>query len=317
MNIFIDGSKRAAIKRLIPAWKKMGHKVVGSPKEADVQLSVVRIRHKTGIPVVLRIDGVYYDKGRKYKRANSALSRSHRQANAIIYQSNCSKMMCEMYLSKRTTEIFKVIHNGIDPTGWNNPKKHKHINVMSCSKWRRPKRLPEMIQVFNDFLKYYPNATLHIIGKFKKGGRKLPHPKVVYHGLVDFTKMIEIYKAGDVYLHLCKRDSCPSTVTEAIAAGIPVITTNACGGATEMCNLTEGCEVVEGESESLEPVFVYKSRNNNFYNFPKHVRKKIMTQMVKIVREKRRVVLPEKLTIKYVAAQYIDVMKEAIKTQGK
>jgi len=116
MKIFVEGSKRSAIARLFPAWKKLGHQIVETPQKADVQLAVIRIRNKTGLPVVLRLDGVYYDMGRNYKQSNSSIGKSHHKADAVIYQSECSKAMCERYLAKRTTDIFQVVHNGIDPT---------------------------------------------------------------------------------------------------------------------------------------------------------------------------------------------------------
>ena len=309
MKIFVEGSKRAAVGRLFPVWEKLGHHVVKNPEKANVQLSVITIRRKREIPVVLRLDGIYYDKDRKYKRFNSVISKAHQRADAIVYQSECSKKMCDKYLTKRTTNFFQVIHNGIDPAGWNSPKKHKGINIVACAKWRRPKRLEEMVQIFDIFLKYYPGSTLHIIGRFKLGGKKFPRPKIVYHGQVDFKKMIDIYRTADICLHLCKRDSCPSSVVEAIAAGIPVVTTNAGGGATEMCRLTEGCIVVDGESESLEPVYAYK---NEFNKMSRQFAKRIAKNMVKIVENKVRVSLPKELTVDYVAKQYLNLMEKVI-----
>jgi len=310
MKIFVDGSKRAAIKRMFPFWEKMGHKIVVSPQEANIQLSVIRIRHKIkGVPVVVRLDGVYYDRGGRYKRNNSSLKRSHLKANGIIYQSDFSRLMCETYLGKRGAKHFTVIHNGINPKGWDNPIEHKNVNIMSCAKWRRPKRLPELIEIFDGIKKHIPEAKLHVVGKFKKGGRKIPHKDVIYYGLVDHDKMAEIYRVGDLYIHLCKRDSCPSTVVEAMAAGIPVITTNACGGATEMCRLSEGCVIVGGEDNDIGPVFVYK---DDFHKISRDFRNRFVKNSVYLIREKRRIVVPESLLAVNAAKKYIEFFEKVL-----
>ncbi len=307
MKIFVDGSKRAAVSRMFPVWKSMGHIVVDNPKLADVQLSVIKISNCSGLPTVLRLDGIYYDKAENYNARNSAISISHSTADAVVYQSNPSKKMCEKYLTKRTTKIFDVIYNGVDPNNWNNFEQHEGINIVSCAKWRRHKRLPETIEVFDEFLKVYPGAKLYILGPMKKGAKVIERKNVIYYNpdsKVGFGEIREVYKTCDMYLHLSKKDSCPSSVTEAIAAGMPVITTNACGGATEMCELTEGCIVVSGESESLEPDYIYKDPYNKITD---DVKQQILNGMINIVKNKIRVVLPEVLTIEHISKKYIDI----------
>lgn len=307
MRIFVEGSNRAAVTRMFPIWEKMGHGVVTNPGAADVRLAVIAIRSNQNLPTVLRLDGVIYDKDVNYKSINTRMGNSHSASDAIIYQSHLSKAMCEKYLAKRRTKVYDVIYNGMAAAGWNRPLPHSNINVMSCAKWRRHKRLPETVEIFLEFLKYYPDAKLHIIGPMKRGAKQIPHKNIVYHGTIVFDKMINIYRTGDMHLHLSKKDSCPSSVVESIASGIPVITTNACGGSTEMCKLTEGCVVVGDESESLEPDYIYRDLYNKI---PDGVKDGIIASMRNIAESKKRVVLPKELTIKYTAKQYIDVMNK-------
>jgi glycosyltransferase involved in cell wall biosynthesis len=309
MKIFIDGSKRSAVNRMFNVWKKLGHEIVRKPECADVQLSSVKIINKSKIPTILRLDGIYYNKGENYRSRNNLISISHTKADAIIYQSNLSRKMCEKYLSKRKTNIFKVIHNGIDPFDWRNPKEHDNINIVSCAKWRRPKRLQEIIQLFIKFLKYYSNAKLHIIGPMIKGSNIIKHPNIIYYGNVNYKKMRKIYSEMDIYLHLCKKDSCPSTVIESIASGIPVITTNVCGGATEVCNLTKGCDIIYEGIEALEPDYIYQDSYNKI---PIKTENKIIKSMIEKTKNRIRVILPEELTIEYVAKQYLEIMEKVL-----
>lgn len=310
MNIFVDGIKRAAVSRMFPIWEKLGHKVVPSPANADVQLSAIRINNNSGLRTVLRLDGIYYDKAENYRARNTSISKAHVKADAVVYQSHLSKKMCEKYLAKRKTNIYDVIHNGVNINNWTNFEEHEDINIVSCAKWRRHKRLPETIEIFVEFLKQHPNAKLHILGPMRKGAKVIKHPSVVYYNpnqMVSFDEIREIYKTCDIYLHLSKKDSCPSSVVEAIAAGMPVITTNACGGATEMCELTKGCFIIPGESESLEPDYIYKDAYNKISD---EVKNKILNAMLNIAENKTRVVLPNELTIEYVAVKYIELMEK-------
>lgn len=305
MKIYLEGTKRAAVSRMFPVWESFGHKIVAKPQQADIQFSSVRIVNKSGLPTILRIDGICYDRGVDYKAKNKAISKSHKIADAIIYQSKTSRKMCEKYLSPRQTDIARVIHNGIDPTGWNNPQKHSGINIMCCAKWRRPKRLKEIIQIFNLFHQQYPNSKLHVLGVFVKGSQPINHPDVIYYGKLEYEQIKKIYRIGDMFIHLCKKDSCPSVVMEAMAAGLPVITTNACGGATEVARSVKGCMVIPGESESIAPDFIYQ---NDCHQIPDQVSSDLVDTMMIIANTKPRIKFPEQLTIESVAKKYLKAM---------
>ena len=308
MRIYIDGSKRAAVSRMFSVWKKMGHMVVDDHRKADIQLSVVKIKVEKGLPTVLRLDGIYYDKADNYNQRNSKISKSHKKANAVVYQSNFSKGMCEKYLAPRNTEIFDVIYNGVNK--WDNFTEHTGINIISCSKWRRHKRLPEIVDIFNCLKKDYRHIKLHIVGPMRKGSRKIFNSDIIYYDMLDEKQMREIYRTGDIYIHLSKRDSCPSSVVESISAGIPILTTNVCGGATEMCELTKGCEIINEEEISYDPVYIYKE-NYNVLDY--NVKNDILKSIRKIISNKTRVSLPKELTIENTARKYIDIMKRTLK----
>lgn len=310
MRIYIDGSKRDAVSRMFPIWEALGHKVLlNSPALADVQLSVARTSNKSGLPTVLRLDGVYYDSAINYKAKNASISKSHKHANAVIYQSECSKKMAEVFLKPTRARVRAVIHNGIDPIGWDAPIAHNGINVFACAKWRRPKRLEELLEIWSNFLMEHPSAKLHIVGGFKKGGKEIQFQNVYYRGQVNHSQMRSLYSLGDMFIHLCKKDSCPSSVVEAIAAGMPVITTNACGGATEMCKLTDGCVIVGGEKEEYRADFIYQDKAQAM---PSKAKDHIVSAMKQISINKPRVVLPEALHIETIAKQYLEVFEQVM-----
>lgn len=306
MKIYIDGSKRAAVSRMFPCWEKAGHIVVDNPRDANVQLSVVKIKNH-GLPTVLRLDGIYYDLDSNYKSMNKDISISHATADAIAYQSNFSMTMCQKYLAQKKAKYFDVIHNGVE--SWEQFSQHEGINIVSCSKWRRHKRLPEIIYLFKQFEYLYPNSKLHIIGPMKKGGVEIKAPNVIYYGQLNELDIKKIYETADIYLHLAKKDPCPSSVVEAISAGIPVVTTDATGGATEMTNISINCFIATGDDISTGPDYIYRDSYNKISS---EVVTRLLDHMVKIIQKKLRTVLPESLHIQNTAKKYIQLMEKII-----
>ncbi len=304
MKIFIDGSTRKAVSRMFPVWQDLGHKIVDSRRNANVQLSVVKITNNT-LPTLLRLDGVYYDLADNYKSRNTEISRSHQIADAVVYQSKFSKKMCERYLGQRSTPIYDVVYNGV--SNWQNFKLHNGINIVACAKWRRPKRLQETIEVFLEYLESYPNSKLHIIGPMSRGAKEIPTKNVIYYGRVSEDRIKEIYTTADLCIHLCKKDSCPSSVVEALSAGVPVVTTNAGGGAAELCMLCEGGYIAEGDYVTTDPDYIYKDAYNKL---PDETKTSIVSLMRAIIKTGTKASMSPILSIEHTAKRYLYLMEQ-------
>lgn len=309
MKIFLDSGKHIQIQRLEPFFNEKGSAIYRDPKNCEVQLSLVYLRHKTTLPVVVRLDGIYYDLATHYKSRNKPISKIHTSASGIIYQSNSCMQMCEKFLKKRTSKNYDIIYNGIDPNWAGKFIQHDGINIVTSAKWRRFKRLSEIINLFLKFNKVVPNSKLHILGKLHDN-KQIKHPNIFYYGMVGFAKMSEIYRAGDMFIHLAKNDACPKTVVEAIGVGMPVITTEACGGATEMAQMTNGCIACKGDPITMDADYVYRDEWNVL---PTILKSRILKAMIQIADDKRRVVLPNELHIKTTAEKYLKVMENCKK----
>lgn len=309
MNIFLDSKKHIQIQRLESLFNQKDSYIFRNPNNCDIQLSLVYIRHKTKLPLAVRLDGIYYDLAIHYKSKNKNISKSHSAANGIIYQSYSCMKMCEKFLTPRHTKNYDIIYNGIDPNWAGDFIEHDGINIVTSAKWRRFKRLQEIIEIFLNFNKIIPNSNLHILGHLYDN-IQVKNPNIHYYGMVDFKRMADIYKTGDMFIHLAKNDACPKTVTEAIGIGMPVITTEACGGATEMANITNGCIICKGDPITMEADYVYKDKWNLIPNF---LKKRIIKSMLQIADDKRRVKLPKELHIKTTAEKYLSVMEKCIK----
>lgn len=299
------------IQRMEPIISKMGHSFSrDTQKNCNVYLAFIRISDKTNLPTAVRIDGIYYDIAKDYKNKNVGISQAHSSANAIIYQSSFSQKMCEKYLTpRRKGSIIKVIHNGIQLSPINKVGKiNDEIDIVVLSKWRRHKRLKEIIEIFLQFQKSYKNSTLHILGKLHDNSQ-VNHKKIKYYGMLSNNEVFNVLKKSDLTLHLSKRDSCPNSVVECISLGIPVISTNNCGGATEICLKTDGCIVCPGDGDinDLKPCYPY-SEDWNIIDYK--LRNCILTSMNNIVSNRIRCKPPETISIEYCCEQYLKVLKE-------
>jgi len=309
MNIYADNALGHILtKRITPYLNKQGHKFSENPLECNVQLSFVRAGWKGNLPIVQRIDGIYYSSVEDYQTRNLAISKTHQIASGVIYQSEYSKKLCEHLLLQRNTKAkVSVIYNGIEPN-WCGPHiEHDGINIVVLGKHRRHKRLKEIIDLFIDYNNVVNDSTLHIFGLLHNNTPVI-HPNIKYYGMVEREKMIDVMRISDMSIHLSKRDSCPNSVVECISAGIPVITTNNCGGATEMCRMTPGCIIIEqdGDYNDLKTVDYYGEQWNKV---KPEVQIALLYAMVSITNDKRRVILPKELHAEYTADKYIEIMK--------
>lgn len=311
MNIYIGDNDHVLIQRMRPVIEKMGHKFIkDNIKNCKVQLSFVRIvPNIIKIPTVLRLDGIYYNLDQKYKEKNEAISKSHSIANAIIYQSNHSKLMCEKYLEKRNNNSkIAIIYNGIEKNWAGKFEKHNEINIVVSAKWRRHKRLKEIIEIFLEFNKIYKNSFLHILGKLHDN-KEVKNNNIIYYGMINHEEMKRVMRIADLSLHLSKFDSCPNSVVECLAMEIPVITTNNCGGGTELCSLCKGCIICEGDGNPLN-IYPCKPYSEEHNNISEKLRKNILESMIKIIENKIRCNFSNTLGIEHCSEEYIRIMRE-------
>jgi glycosyltransferase involved in cell wall biosynthesis len=277
----------------------------------DVQLCGVRIGIHSKLPKVLRLDGIHYNSAEDYNARNMEISKSHQIADGIIYQSNYSKTLIEyLLIPRRIKAKYSVIYNGIERNWCGDYIEHEGINIVVTGKHRRHKRLKEIIDLFLTYNKVFPDSNLHIFGRLHDN-KEIRHKNIKYYGHVDRKHMIEIFKRADFALHLSKRDSCPNSVVEYIGAGIPVITTNNCGGSTEMCYVTSGCAIVQGDGsyDDVTPVPHYKESWNVLSDV---VKRDLLLEMFKLTENKKRVFLPEILTAEHQAMEYIKILESVL-----
>lgn len=237
------GGKGLFCCRLAKALFALGVGVTDDPKEqVDISLHLARFGSDNAKKRVLRLDGIYHNTAQDYTRKNSGIKASLQYADGVVYQSKHAKRLCDTFLGKAQSP-HAIIYNGArvgfyKPYADRSPDK---FNVVVFSKWRGHKRLGPMIESF--LRSDIEGSRLYVAGNLSKCCIE-KHDLARYHntknitflGVLDQVGLAKVLGKCHASMHLCWLDACPNSVTEALCAGVPVITGNQ-GGCHELLEL--------------------------------------------------------------------------------
>jgi len=207
---------------------------VNEMSDPDIQLSFIMASQNIGIPIIQRLDGIYFNSEQDWKSLNTPIKQTYDIATGIIFQSNFNKVLSEKYFGKKIKSI--VINNGTDLSVIESIPALKHPaidnfeNVWSCaSSWRPHKRLKENVRYFLEH--GAPNDCLVIAGDHPD--YKIQHERVFYIGNLTWDQLISLYKRSKYFIHLALMDHCPNVVVDARASGCKIICSSS-GGTKEI-----------------------------------------------------------------------------------
>ncbi len=106
-----------------------------------------------------------------------------------------------------------------------------------------------VLRAFALIQKRFPEASLTVAAdgwlrpELEKLSRELSLQNTKFIGFVPFEKMPELYDAAEIYLTATDLDNMPSSITECMASGVPVVTTDA-GGIPFIVTHEETCLMV-------------------------------------------------------------------------
>ena len=127
---------------------------VANAKEADIEFCLIQQQQEKIKPLVLRLDGIYFNTAQDYNLQNKMIKYSYENADSVIFQSDFNKQLIEKWFGSHNNS--HVIKNAADyelisrvsSTYYDNVFK-KDTEVWSCaSSWRPHKRLKENIRYF-------------------------------------------------------------------------------------------------------------------------------------------------------------------------
>jgi len=232
---------------------------LSNQEEADVEFCLIQQQVHKVKPMVLRLDGIWFNSDQDYNRQNAPIKFSYQNADAVVFQSRFNKKLTETWFGEHKNSY--VIHNAADlnlikaanANFWNN-KFGKGTEVWSCaSSWRPHKRLNENIRYFLEFAP--KDAIFAIAGALGMDDAKtIPNDKrIVLMGELDYMSLLSLYKRSSTFLHLAYLDHCPNVVVDAQAAGCKVVCSST-GGTKEIVN--DGI-IVQEEDWDFKPIKLY------------------------------------------------------------
>ena len=249
--------------------KEYGVRYTNNQQEADVEFCLIQqVVHKVK-PMVLRLDGIWFNSEQNYKEQNKLIEFSYKNADAVIFQSVFNKKLTEAWFGKHKNP--HVIHNAADlkqieranAAFWNNTF-GKETEVWSCaSSWRPHKRLNENIKYFLEFAP--KDAILAVAGKGSASERSNHriNKRIKFLDELDYMSLLSLYKRSSTFIHLAYLDHCPNVVVDAQAAGCRIICSSS-GGTSEI--VEKGTIVVEDEWD-FKPCKLYQPPKLKFDSF--------------------------------------------------
>ena len=209
------------------------------------------------IPMVQRLDGIYFNTRQNHIMQNMNIKRTYDNASGVVFQSYFNKELVFKYFGEHKN--YDVIHNGADIEFINEIRPLKNINidkfenVWSCaSSWRPHKRLEDNI---NYFLQHSGEKDCLVIAGDTRIKNIVVHDRIFFAGTLDVQNLISLYKRSKFFIHLSWLDHCPNVVVDALASGCQVICSSS-GGTKEIAG--KNAIVIEEEEEwDMSPVDLY------------------------------------------------------------
>ena len=248
-------------KKLKKYVAKNGYVCDTGVKNADAELCFIE-RH-TGykhIPLIQRLDGIYFDSTRKYQSLNAGIINTYQNADAVIFQSEFSQQMAYKYFGEHKRS--KIIHNGADlkvineipaiedkllDTNYEMVYGQGNItNLVDLAKGDFDFAIFENIEMSDIaagillcketgfIISSFNNRDCLLIAGIPSSRQEIiNHERVIYLGHVDRSVLLSIYKRSKYFIHLARYDACPNVVVEARASGCEIICTSM-GGTKEV-----------------------------------------------------------------------------------
>lgn len=230
-----DSGKGKFLKRLTPALSELG--VYFDSKHGEVALGISKWRKKPKIPCVLRVDGAYFDSGKKSKWWNQEIRKSIKRSDIVVFQSEYSMSTVTKLLDIKPKHSV-VIYNGAnvnDYVGLPKPEgfQEHEYNILIAARWgnRKSKNLKGHLSVVRD-MSDRPDIHFWLAGETDK-------PVVCRSNLTVLGQLsddqLRPYQAhAKCLLYIPKWDWCSNTVIECLVAGTPVLTIKKIKGVSEL-----------------------------------------------------------------------------------
>ncbi|MFH1426568.1 MAG: glycosyltransferase [Candidatus Kerfeldbacteria bacterium] len=204
------------------------------------------IAMKLGLPYIVSLRGsdvpFYNDRFRLpdrllFRRLSRRVWRSAEAVTAV------SESLCTLAVKTAPQQKISIIRNGVDGATFQmtqRPILNKNdFNILYVGRLVERKGLRYLLDAFASVAAQHPNSRLHIAGdgpdkeKLQIQVQTLGiEGSVIFHGNVAYDQLPALYRQSDVIVLPSLTEALGNVVLEAMASGVPVITTNT--GAREL-----------------------------------------------------------------------------------
>jgi len=237
-----------------------------------------------------------------------------KMSDLVVFQSYISQKLHEKFVGEAKNKS-KIILNGISIDEFHPLDKCTSLNgnpnLVITASFRLHKRLQDAIHITNLLKSTFPSIKLHVVGKIdgltSNLLEKINTSNCVFHGELETIDLPILYSCCDVGLSTSLFDSCPNSVIEMVACGLPVLTTIDSGAAEIIKNddliIGEGVDMdyIELQTEESIPKVDIKDWADRVVNVLEN-RSYYSDAMIQRV--------SEELDIKIVAKKYADFIVE-------
>lgn len=134
-------------------------------------------------------------------------------------------------------------------------------NILFLARVTKPKGIMVALGVFNELYHQYPNLKYTVVGdgvdldEAKEYVRDNGIPNVTFTGALSGERLVEEFKRADLYLFTSYHEGMPTSVLEAMAFGLPVVT-HPVGGMIDFFDENMGIAVDTFEPADFVPPIV-------------------------------------------------------------
>jgi len=245
-------------------------KIVTQQNDADIEFVSINLQFEPVKPVVIRLDGIYFNSDQDYKTQNIPIKNSYDLANCVIFQTEFDKSLIESWFGQKEKNSF-VIHNGPHEELINKAVQiggiDENTEVWCCaSSWRPHKRLEENLRYFYEkapegaiMIIAGANPSKSVIDEFREKTKN----RVFYAGELSYNDLISLYKRSTTFVHLSYLDHCPNVVVDAQYAGCHIVCSST-GGTSEVVN---DATVIQEAVWDFGPTRLYEPPSMDFSNY--------------------------------------------------
>ena len=233
--------------------ERFGFRFTRDPKKADVLITndAIPIELSGKIPAIKRMDGSFRIERLLARNAPHALAAA--AADGVVFiSSHAAKIHAALggkTPGKRSVVLNAADHRIFHPGGRGTPSKFPGRWCASATDWNRPeKRLADIVRLVAAAEKF--GISIELIGRPPEPGTPLAKlvgavSAITFLGYVETqAEMAAIMRRNDLMIHPAWSDSCPKTVAQAVAIGLPTIHSST-GGTPEMIPVGAGIAIEE------------------------------------------------------------------------